>query len=327
MAQQTGISTRMLRHYDRVGILRPTGRTASGYREHEEADLVTLLHIEGLRSLGLSLAQISAVISDDSYPPDQVMSDLIDRARDQIARSSELIRRLEAVQASQPSTWSDVSRTVELLRGLDGATPSQRQQAVIRARTSTDGELQVLIEALLQEANNDVAGALQWQVAQGGDAALPRLIDALASPAEMTRRRALDTLEKIGTPAAVNAIARSTTHTDPRIRGRAALFRARRGDTEVIDDLVAMISRGQDDVDASDALRELVTQTGAASSAVAAIARELAEGAVPARRRLAAALGEIPGDAATRLLLALRDDDDRGTALTARALSENRDPA
>jgi len=45
----------MLRHYDSLGLVRPTGRTGAGYREYSSADIRRIFQIESLRSLGLSL--------------------------------------------------------------------------------------------------------------------------------------------------------------------------------------------------------------------------------------------------------------------------------
>ena len=39
VARRSGVSTRMLRHYDALGLVRPTGRTIGGYREYSEADI------------------------------------------------------------------------------------------------------------------------------------------------------------------------------------------------------------------------------------------------------------------------------------------------
>ena len=55
VARRSGVSARMLRHYDSLGLVRPTGRTGGGYREYSGADIRRIFHIESLRSLGLSL--------------------------------------------------------------------------------------------------------------------------------------------------------------------------------------------------------------------------------------------------------------------------------
>lgn len=53
-----------------LGLVRPRGRTSAGYREYGDADLHRILHVEALRSLGLSLAQVGhALDGDDADGP------------------------------------------------------------------------------------------------------------------------------------------------------------------------------------------------------------------------------------------------------------------
>lgn len=59
-----GVSTRMLRHYDSLGLVRPTGRTVGGYREYSAGDIRRIFHVESLRLLGLSLRQIGRALED-----------------------------------------------------------------------------------------------------------------------------------------------------------------------------------------------------------------------------------------------------------------------
>lgn len=39
VAERSGISSRMLRHYDRTGVVSPSGRTAGGYRYYTDEEL------------------------------------------------------------------------------------------------------------------------------------------------------------------------------------------------------------------------------------------------------------------------------------------------
>ncbi len=52
VSRRCGVSTRMLRHYDTLGLVKPTGRTSSGYREYSADDIRRLFHVESLRTLG-----------------------------------------------------------------------------------------------------------------------------------------------------------------------------------------------------------------------------------------------------------------------------------
>ncbi len=58
LANRSGVSARMLRHYDRIGLVSPSGRTEAGYREYSQADAWRLFQVESLRSLGLGLAEV-----------------------------------------------------------------------------------------------------------------------------------------------------------------------------------------------------------------------------------------------------------------------------
>ena len=90
----------MLRHYDRIGLVSPSERTTGGYREYSESDMRRLFHVEGLRSLGLSLAQIADVIDDRAFDPAVMVENVIERMREQITQGRELVQRLEDVQAT-----------------------------------------------------------------------------------------------------------------------------------------------------------------------------------------------------------------------------------
>lgn len=57
------ISARMLRHYDKIGLLRPTHTgTENGYRYYDSAQLHTLLDIERLKGYGFTLAEIGNLL-------------------------------------------------------------------------------------------------------------------------------------------------------------------------------------------------------------------------------------------------------------------------
>lgn len=58
LARRHGVSRATLLYYDRVGVLRPSGRTYQGYRCYTAADDARLKQIRLYRELGLPLAQI-----------------------------------------------------------------------------------------------------------------------------------------------------------------------------------------------------------------------------------------------------------------------------
>lgn len=64
VAQLLGVTTKTIRHYQRIGLLAEPERTESGYRLYTAQDLVRLQRIKRLQVFGLSLKQIEAVLGD-----------------------------------------------------------------------------------------------------------------------------------------------------------------------------------------------------------------------------------------------------------------------
>ncbi|MFT4220653.1 MAG: MerR family DNA-binding transcriptional regulator [Microbacterium sp.] len=92
---------RMLRHDDRIGLVSPAGRTASGYRSYSEEDMRRLFHVEALRSVGLGLREIADALADPSFSPAAVVDRLIARTRERLEQDAALLRDLDRVRAGR----------------------------------------------------------------------------------------------------------------------------------------------------------------------------------------------------------------------------------
>jgi MerR family copper efflux transcriptional regulator len=62
-AAASGVSAKMLRHYEAIGLLPAASRTAAGYRSYDDKDLSALRFIRAARDLGFSLMQIGDLLS------------------------------------------------------------------------------------------------------------------------------------------------------------------------------------------------------------------------------------------------------------------------
>ncbi|MEO7116158.1 MAG: MerR family transcriptional regulator, partial [Caldimonas sp.] len=58
-AERSGVSSKMVRHYESLGLLPRIGRTESGYRQYAEKEVHTLRFIRRARDLGFSMAEIA----------------------------------------------------------------------------------------------------------------------------------------------------------------------------------------------------------------------------------------------------------------------------
>ena len=65
-AELAGVTVRTLHHYDRLGLLKPGRRTASGYRLYSERDFARLEQIVVLKFLGLPLKEIRKLLKGES---------------------------------------------------------------------------------------------------------------------------------------------------------------------------------------------------------------------------------------------------------------------
>lgn len=309
----------MLRHYDRIGLVSPSGRSPNGYRDYSENDLRQLFRVEALRSLGMPLRLIAETLSDSPAGPERIVEELIDQTRRRRAREDELLRRLEQVRMGAPSGWDEALRIVGLLRGLDSAEASVRQRFVLSLRADADAE--VLAETALTEPDPNVRGALNWAIAREGDRAVPVLDAALRSSSPERRRRAAEALEKIGSAQAAAALAGAWESEDPLIRARAVLARGRRGTADAIPALVDLVVDGPHDVEAAEALGALAEDRALRGCIVSELRSRCRAAAGPTLLRIASALAEVPGGEAASALSALALDPDRLVAATAAHLA------
>ncbi|MGW1227073.1 MerR family transcriptional regulator [Streptomyces sp. NPDC001478] len=66
VAALAGVSVRTLHHYDHIGLVRPSARTAAGYRAYAADDVQRLREVLAYRRLGFGLREIAGLVGDPS---------------------------------------------------------------------------------------------------------------------------------------------------------------------------------------------------------------------------------------------------------------------
>ena len=132
-AQRAGVSARMVRHYESLGLLPPVGRTDSGYRQYTEAEVHALRFIRRARDLGFSMAEIATLLGlwqDKQRASSQVKRIAqahIDNLSERIAAMQAMQRTLQSlVQCCHGDDRPDCPILDDLAAVGDGTAPSSK---------------------------------------------------------------------------------------------------------------------------------------------------------------------------------------------------------
>ena len=106
LAEICGVTVRTLHHYDEIGLLVPSARTAAGYRQYDDADIDRLQAILTYRELGLGLDEISAAVDS---PEDSI--GVLRLAR---RRLSHRMAKLQAIARSLDDVIAGGGRTTPM---------------------------------------------------------------------------------------------------------------------------------------------------------------------------------------------------------------------
>ncbi|ODT85022.1 Cu(I)-responsive transcriptional regulator [Phenylobacterium sp. SCN 70-31] len=92
-ARASGVSAKMIRYYEQIGLIRPADRTDSNYRSFSERDVNDLRFIKRGRSLGFSVEEITNLLSlwrDHTRPSREVKAIADAHVSDLRARIAEM---------------------------------------------------------------------------------------------------------------------------------------------------------------------------------------------------------------------------------------------
>jgi DNA-binding transcriptional MerR regulator len=129
-ARRAGVTVRTLHHYDRLGLLKPAGRTSGGYRVYTDRDLVRLEQIVALKFVGFSLNQIADILN--RHPQDLATA----------------LRAQRQIMAEKRRLVDSAIAAIELAERAAGSSQSAESEAVLDALTH-------IIEVIEMQQNMD----------------------------------------------------------------------------------------------------------------------------------------------------------------------------
>ena len=130
VAALAGVTVRTLHHYDRIGLLSPSGRSAAGYRQYSAADLDRLHRVLLYRELGFSLEDVAALLDDDADPEAHLRRQhrLL---RDRLERTSAMVA---AVEKEMEARHMGIALTPEERFEVFGEHDPERYEAEVQER-------------------------------------------------------------------------------------------------------------------------------------------------------------------------------------------------
>ncbi len=127
-SRASGISAKMLRYYETIGLLAPAGRSAAGYRTYQQNEIETLRFIRRARDFGMPMRRVKMLVElwhDRSRPSREVKAIALRQVAELEARIDELTAMRDALAELARACHGDDRPDCPILRDLaaGGAGP------------------------------------------------------------------------------------------------------------------------------------------------------------------------------------------------------------
>ncbi|MGJ7561358.1 MerR family transcriptional regulator [Brevibacterium casei] len=277
VSRRSGVSARMLRHYETLGLVTPSARGSNGYREYSPSDIGRIFHIEGLRRLGLSLPEVGRLLAEPGFDASALVTDLIAAAHERIETERRLLDRLEEIRRLGYTDGESLLGAIDLMRSLESRDVIQRHKAALGSGVDGGVPVESLSRAVLDEAVPNAAGAMRWALAQVGTDAVVPLSTGLRSAEPAVRRNAIRALDEIRRTASADDVAVATAVAVPmqealddddlEVRTVAALALGDMRDPVAVPILLEVAMSDEKDIDAAEALASYFAEVPPAGGA------------------------------------------------------------
>lgn len=139
----SGVSQRMIRHYEKIGMIAPAARLDSGYRDYDQRDVHSLQFIGRARDLGFGIEEIRQLLAlwhDRSRASADVKALALARAAELKRKAEQLDSMRRSLERLAAECHGDARPDCPILHDLemaedDPAQSSERQSHVVVERT------------------------------------------------------------------------------------------------------------------------------------------------------------------------------------------------
>ncbi len=107
LAKQSDVSLYTVRHYTRIGLLKPSRNSNNNYKVYQPSDATRLHFIQAAKSLGFSLTEIKEILSEAKHgnSPCPMVREIIERHIEENRRKIKEMQKLQKKMESALTDW------------------------------------------------------------------------------------------------------------------------------------------------------------------------------------------------------------------------------
>ena len=159
-AQVAGVTVRTLHHYDRIGLLKPSRYTSTGYRLYRKHDLVRLQQIVTLKFIGFSLTQIKQLLNSNSFDLRVALNqqrEILAERRRQLDRAVTAIEKAHALlETNDEPDWQAFKQIIEVINMQNNMDWTKKYYSEDAQKKIAD-QAQAIPPEVIEKAQNDWA--------------------------------------------------------------------------------------------------------------------------------------------------------------------------
>lgn len=139
LAKLSGVSSRTLRFYDEIGLLKPAFYGENQYRYYEEEQLLMLQQILFFRELGFPLNDIQRIIGSDDFDKIEALTEHKSILESSLVKTETLIKTIDKTMSH--IRGKIIMRDIEMYDGFDAVRQQEHEKYLLKMGSLTQTEI------------------------------------------------------------------------------------------------------------------------------------------------------------------------------------------
>ena len=162
-ARIANVTIRTLHHYDKIGVLKPSGYTNAGYRLYRKHDLIRLQQIVTLKFIGFSLTQIKQLLNSNSFDLRAALQQqraILSEKRHQLGLAVTAIKKAGVLlESNHEPDWQAFKRIIEVINMQNNMDWTKKYYSEEASKKIAE-RAQTIPPEVVEKAQNDWAALI-----------------------------------------------------------------------------------------------------------------------------------------------------------------------